>query len=467
MTEINWKELVQDYKKDFLEDLFTLLRIDSVRDDDAATEEYPVGPGPVEALNAFLEIGKRDGFETENFDNWAGHIEYGEGEEILGVLGHVDVVPVGTGWETDPFEPVIKDDRIYARGSSDDKGPTVAAYYALKMIRDLELPVSKRIRVIIGTDEESGWGCMDHYLKVAETPDFGFSPDANFPIINGEKGNVSVQLNFGGKNGTGSRLISFDSGLRPNMVPQDAEAVVEVKDGEATIKAFEAYLETQPVTGKATLDGKTVSFAVVGQASHGASPANGINAATYLADFLNTLDFEKDAKAFLQVIATYLHENSDGKKLAIDHNDELMGELTANFGIFRFEDGADNYVDANMRFPQGTDGDTILAQFKETLKEENVKAEIVGLSKEPHYVPKDDPLVETLLNVYHKQTGLEAHEMIIGGGTYGRLLERGVAFGAMFPDSIDTMHQANEFMAIDDLMRAMAIYAESIYELVK
>ncbi|HZK47778.1 MAG TPA: Sapep family Mn(2+)-dependent dipeptidase, partial [Atopostipes sp.] len=242
---------------------------------------------------------------------------------------------------------------------------------------------------------------------------------------------------------------------------------VEVKDGEATIKAFEAYLETQPVTGKATLDGKTVSFAVVGQASHGASPANGINAATYLADFLNTLDFEKDAKAFLQVIATYLHENSDGKKLAIDHNDELMGELTANFGIFRFEDGADNYVDANMRFPQGTDGDTILAQFKETLKEENVKAEIVGLTKEPHYVPKDDPLVETLLNVYHKQTGLEAHEMIIGGGTYGRLLERGVAFGAMFPDSIDTMHQANEFMAIDDLMRAMAIYAESIYELVK
>ena len=173
MTEINWKELVQDYKKDFLEDLFTLLRIDSVRDDDAATEEYPVGPGPVEALNAFLEIGKRDGFETENFDNWAGHIEYGEGEELLGVLGHVDVVPVGTGWETDPFEPVIKDDRIYARGSSDDKGPTVAAYYALKMIRDLELPVSKRIRVIIGTDEESGWGCMDHYLKVAETPDFG------------------------------------------------------------------------------------------------------------------------------------------------------------------------------------------------------------------------------------------------------------------------------------------------------
>ena len=122
----------------------------------------------------------------------------GGGDELLGVLGHVDVVPAGTGWYTDPFGPVIKDGKLYARGASDDKGPTVAAYYALKMIRDLELPVSKRIRVIIGTDEESGWGCMDHYLNVAETPDFGFSPDAYFPIINGEKGNVSVNLNFKG-----------------------------------------------------------------------------------------------------------------------------------------------------------------------------------------------------------------------------------------------------------------------------
>ena len=467
MTEINWQELVQDYKADFLEDLFTLLKIDSVRDDDAATEEFPVGPGPVEALDAFLEIGKRDGFGTESFDNWAGHIEYGEGKELLGILGHVDVVPVGTGWDTDPFEPVIKNGRVYARGSSDDKGPTMAAYYALKIIRDLKLPVSKRIRVIIGTDEESGWGCMDHYLKVAETPDFGFSPDANFPIINGEKGNVSVQLNFNGENGETTRLVSFDSGLRPNMVPQDAEAVVAVEDAEVLVEAFKAYLEAQPVTGEATVDGHNVTLAVVGQASHGAQPANGINAATYLADFLNGFDFEKDAKAYLNVIATYLHENSDGKKLGINHVDDLMGELTANFGIFKFTEGEENFVNANMRFPQGTDGDNILAQFKEKLKDADVKAEIVGLSKEPHYVPKDDPLVETLLNVYHKQTGLDAHEMIIGGGTYGRLLERGVAFGAMFPDSIDTMHQANEFMAIDDLMRAMAIYAESIYELVK
>ncbi len=467
MTTINWQELVEDYKEDFLEDLFTLLKIDSTRDDDAATEEFPVGPGPVEALDAFLEIGKRDGFETEIFDNWAGHIEFGQGDELLGVLGHVDVVPAGTGWDTDPFEPIIKDGKLYARGSSDDKGPTVAAYYAMKMIRDLDLPVSKRVRVIIGTDEESGWGCMDHYLKVAETPDFGFSPDAYFPIINGEKGNVSVDLKFKGENGTAEKLLSFNSGLRVNMVPQEAEAKVEVTDAKAFVEAFEQYVADQELTGETAADGNEVTVSLTGKAAHGATPEQGKNAGTYLATFLNDFDFGKDAASFLNVAATYLHDSHEGEKLNISHHDELMGHLSSNFGIFNFTANEGGRISANMRYPQGTDAETILSKIQDTLQDEAVEAAFDGEGKVPHYVSKDDPLVQTLLDVYHRQTGLEAHEMVIGGGTYGRLLERGVAFGAMFPDSVDTMHQANEYMEVEDLMRAMAIYAESIYELIK
>lgn len=466
MADINWKEIVKDYKEDFIEDLFTLLKIDSTRDDNAATDEYPVGPGPVKALDAFLDIGKRDGFSTENFDNWAGHIEFGEGEDILGVLGHVDVVPAGTGWDTDPFEPVIKDEKIYARGSSDDKGPTMAAYYAMKIIKDLDLPVSKKIRVIIGTDEESGWGCMDHYLNVAETPDFGFSPDAYFPIINGEKGNTSVQMKFQGNNGEQAKLISFQAGLRANMVPQDAEAMVEVDNPAELTEKFNEFLEDAPVSGEAKAEENEITLTLVGKAAHGSTPEHGVNAATYLATFLNNFSFDKDAKAFLNVAEKYLHENHDGKKLGIDYEDELMGHLSSNFGIFNFKTDEGGEILANMRYPQGTDEETILSQFKETLKDEVVEAVLTSGGKAPHYVPTDDPLVETLLDVYGRQTGLEAHEMVIGGGTYGRLLDRGVAFGAMFPDSVDTMHQANEFMAIDDLMRAMSIYAEAIYELI-
>jgi dipeptidase PepV len=467
MADINWKELVETYKDDFLEDLFTLLKVDSTRDDEAATAEYPVGPGPVEALDTFLEIGERDGFETKNFDNWAGHIEYGEGDELLGVFGHVDVVPAGTGWDTDPFDPVIKDGKIYARGASDDKGPTVAAYYAVKMIKDLDLPVSKRVRVIIGTDEESGWGCMDHYLNTAETPDFGFSPDAYFPIINGEKGNATVNLNFKGENGKDYQLLSFDAGLRSNMVPQDAKAVVKLENAEVVANRFEEFIENEPVTGEASIKGEELEITVVGKSAHGSTPEHGINAATYLATFLNQFAFEKDAKAFLNVAATYLHESDAGEKLEISHEDELMGHLSSNFGLFKYEDSVGGEISANMRYPQGTNEETILAQIKETLADEAVEPVLEEGGKEPHYVPKEDPLVETLLDVYHRQTGLEAQEQVIGGGTYGRLLERGVAYGAMFPDSQDTMHQANEFMAVEDLKRAMSIYAEAIYELIK
>lgn len=464
--DINWMKEVESRQDELLADLKALLRINSVRDDSQATEEYPVGPGPAEALESFLTLGEKDGFTTENFDNLAGHIEYGEGSETLGILAHVDVVPVGTGWETEAFEPVIKDNRLYARGASDDKGPGMAAYYALKIIKELDLPLSKRIRFIIGTDEESDWQCMDHYFGVEEMPDFGFSPDANFPIINGEKGNVSVYFQSGG-NGQGEEmsLLQFQSGLRENMVPQDAEATVEVKDVSVLKEDFENYLDQNPITGEARTEGETVTLKIVGKASHGAQPENGENAGSYLADFLATQPLENDARLFVETIADYLHDDPFGEKTGVKITDEVMGVLTMNVGILEFQEGEGGKISTNFRFPKSTDAVQIKDKIAETVSEdlEVTKSD----SKEPHYVPADDPLVETLLNIYEKQTGLEGHEQVIGGGTYGRLLDRGVAYGAMFPDSVDTMHQANEFIDLDDLFRATAIYTEAIYELTK
>ena len=254
---IDWKKEVELRKEDLLKDLFTLLRIDSVRDDSKATEEAPVGPGPKEALEAFLAIGERDGFTTKQVGNLAGHIEFAPNpdfKETLGVLGHVDVVPVGTGWDTNPFEPQIINDRIYARGSSDDKGPSMAAYYALKIIKELGLPVSRRVRFIIGTDEESGWKCMDRYFKTEEMPDFGFSPDATFPIINGEKGILSLHYDIPGEASEGDyQLLSFDAGLRENMVPQDAHAEIIVPNENEVVDRFFAYVAANPIEGSAQI----------------------------------------------------------------------------------------------------------------------------------------------------------------------------------------------------------------------
>lgn len=463
--QINWKEEVKKYQDDFLEDLKELLRIDSVRNDDEATDEFPVGPGPAKALHKVLEIGKRDGFETKQLENWAGHIEYGDGDEILGVLGHVDVVPGGSGWNTDPFDPVIKDGKLYARGSSDDKGPTMAAYYALKIIKDLDLPVNKKIRVIIGTDEESEWQGLAHYLENEKMPDLGFSPDGNFPIINGEKGNYEIDIETKASNEGDLTLVLFEAGLRSNMVPQDATAKIATEDPEALRDAFDAFISDQPVEGNAEIDSQTVTLNVVGKAAHGSKPQIGVNAATYLAVFLNTLDLGGDAKTFTNLVETYLHDDPYGEKLGVAQEDDVMGNLTSNPGVFRFEDGDKGLITVNMRYAVG-DNDMLTSQVTNTLTGEDIKIH-VKKGKVPHYVPGDDPLVQTLLDVYARQTGFEAHEQVIGGGTYGRLLDRGVAFGALFPDSTDTMHQANEFMTIDDLMNAMAIYAEAIYELVK
>lgn len=466
---IDWKKEVEARREDLMNDLFSLLSIPSVREDEKATAEAPFGPGPKDALLKFLEIGERDGFITKNVDNYAGHLEYGTGDETLGVIGHVDVVPVGPGWDSDPFTPEIREGRIYARGASDDKGPTVAAYYALKIIKELGLPVSKRTRLIVGTDEESGWECMDHYLTVEEKPDFGFSPDAEFPIINGEKGNTTIVVETAGKNEGTLNLLTFDSGMRANMVPETAEAVVEVSgDIDAFASEYQEFLEKNPVTGEVTLAGKVATLILNGQAAHGAMPEKGINAGTYLADFLSDYDFSGPAKDYVTIIADFVHTDTEGVKFGIAHEDDIMGKLSMNAGVFHFDHQKDvNTITLNFRYPKGMTGKEIETTIQEKLVHTTAKAVEQPGGKAPHYVPMTDPLVQTLLATYEDHTGLKGHEQVIGGGTFGRLLERGVAYGAMFPHSIDTMHQKNEFMAVDDLINATIIYADAIYRLIK
>ncbi|MGX7199966.1 dipeptidase PepV [Enterococcus nangangensis] len=463
---IDWQKEVEARKDDLLADLFTLLRIKSERDDSLATADAPVGPGPKEALLKMLEIGERDGFITKNVENIAGHIQYGAGDETLGIFAHMDVVPAGSGWDSDPYEPEIRDGKLYARGSSDDKGPSVACYYALKIIKELNLPLSKRIRFVVGSDEESGWKDMDRYFAVEEKPDFGFSPDAEFPIINGEKGNVTIKVSAPGTNSGAYTLQSFASGLRENMVPESAKAILTVPNPAEVVAAFEKFVASQPVTGEAEVAGNVVTLEVIGKSAHGASPQTGINGGTTLATFLNTLPLAAGAKEFVQVGAL-IHSDFYGEKLGVAITDVKMGALTMNAGLLNFAEGADeNVITLNFRYPVGTDGEKLLAGVAQTLGT-GVKV-FKGLKDtEPHYVPADDPLVATLLAVFEEHTGLTGEEKIIGGGTFGRLLKRGVAYGAQFPGYTDTMHQANEFMPVEDILRSAAIYADAIYRLAK
>ena len=466
---IDFKAEVEKRREALLADLFSLLEINSERDDSKADKEHPFGPGPVQALHKFLEIAERDGYETKNVDNYAGHFTFGEGTEELGIFAHMDVVPAGSGWNTDPYKPEIIDGKLYARGSSDDKGPTMACYYGLKIIKDLGLPVSKRVRFVVGTDEESGWQDMDYYFKHVglPEPDFGFSPDAEFPIINGEKGNITEYLHFGNSNDGSFKLKSFTGGLRENMVPESATAIFTAPVDAAELDAkLQDFAATHKVSASLKENGDALEVTVIGKSAHGSTPEDGINGATYLALFLNQFDFAGDAKAYLEVAAQVLNEDFTGEKLGIAYTDAKMGALSMNAGVFHFDSAkADNTIALNIRYPQGTDPKTIQAGLEKVTGV--VSVSLSEHEHTPHYVPADDELVATLLSVYEKQTGLKGHEQVIGGGTFGRLLKRGVAFGAMFPDYVNTMHQANEFTDVEDLFRAAAIYAEAIYELIK
>ncbi|VDG18496.1 dipeptidase PepV [Lactiplantibacillus mudanjiangensis] len=458
---IDWSTEAAKRQDDYLADLTTMLRVPSFRDDSQATDDAPLGPGPKKALETFLAIAKRDGFKTKNIDNLVGYAEYGEGDETLAVLAHVDTMPAGNGWDTDPFEPTIKDGKLYARGASDDKGPGMAAYYGLKMVKDLGLKLNKKVRFIVGTDEESNWTGMKRYFEVEPAPTLGFSPDAEFPLINGEKGNVSLQVHFGNTDTGDFNLVSFESGLRENMVPREAVAVVSTDNNEQLAADFTAYLDEQPVIGELTVVDAGVRLEVIGKAAHGMEPRNGINAGTYLADFLQRYAFAGDAKNFLGFIAEKLHVDSRVEHLGLAFTDDVMGDLTMNVGLLHFDHQNGGDLTLNFRYPKGIEPATLTKGVKAELPAGATVSQ--GDFMVPHYVDPEDPIVKDLMDVYRRQTGdVDSQPEIVGGGTYGRMMARGVAFGALFPHTEDTMHQANEFQPVADLMAAMSIYGESI-----
>lgn len=475
MTNIDFTVEVEKRQEALMDDLLRLLRVNSERDDSKADQENPFGPGPRQALETFLDIAKRDGYKTRNVDNYAGHFTYGDDlpddAEELAIIGHLDVVPAlaQEGWKTNPYEPVLKDGNIYARGASDDKGPTVACYYGLKILKDLKVPLSKKIRFIVGTDEESGWGDMDYYFDHVglKDPDFAFSPDAEFPIINGEKGNVTETLHFAGKN-TGSVILhSFASGLRENMVPEVATAVIsgDLDNIPADLSVFLKVHDDKKLTCEVKEENGKYTLTMHGKGAHGAMPEKGVNAATYLALFLNQYPFSDGAESFIKCAAVKLLEDHAGEKLGIAYVDELMGNTSMNAGVWYFNENDEGRIALNFRFPKGNTPERMQEILKQLdgVKEVTIGKHVMG----PHYVPGTDPLVSTLLQVYEKHTGKKGYETIIGGGTFGRLLKRGVAYGAMFEGEPDSMHQANEFKSVAALLKSAAIYAEAIYELAK
>ncbi|WP_394137609.1 dipeptidase PepV [Cytobacillus oceanisediminis] len=472
MNVLDWKKEVDKRKDALIEDAQKLLRIKSLLDEENATDNAPLGEGVKEALDFMLELGEKDSFTVKNVGNLAGHLEFGEGKEIVGVLCHIDVVPEGDGWTSDPFGAEIRDGKIFARGAIDDKGPTMAAYYAMKIVKEMELPLSKRVRMIIGTDEESDWRCVEHYFKHEEMPSMGFAPDADFPIIYAEKGISDFDLVQMGKyDGTErevlAEVISFQSGRRYNMVPDFARAslVVHFEQTEV-VQRYIDFLKKSELKGKYYIDNGELILELQGVSAHGMEPDNGKNAGILMASFLASLQIDDKACQYFQFVSRYLCDDSRGRKLGIACSDEITGDLTVNVGKLSYTQEKGGRLGFNVRYPVTNDMAETKDKLQSLIEKEHFRLENFTDSK-PHHVEEDDFLIQTLKKVYEQQTGDKAELLSIGGGTYARSLKSGVAFGPLFPGREDIAHQKDEYMFIEDLLKATAIYAQAIYELAK
>lgn len=469
MANIDWKAEVEKRKEDLITDLQGLLKIKSVLDEQNATKGAPLGIDVKRALDYLLNLGEKDGFIAKNVGNVSGHLEMGAGDGLLGVLCHVDVVPEGDGWSVDPYGGEIKDGRIYARGAIDDKGPTMAAYYAMKIVKELGLPLEKRVRMIIGTDEESEWRCVSHYFEHEEMPDMGFAPDADFPIINAEKGIADFDLVQSAADQESEKgnitLLSFDSGLRYNMVPDHAKAVLDVKkDHTEFMQLFIDFMHTQNLEGHYYVESGFLILEVEGVSAHGMEPDKGKNAGLVLANFLSTVDLDEHAKDFVCAAVRFFFGDSRGRTLGVQYEDEITGELTINVGKLSYNEQDGGRFGLNMRYPVTFNIEEGMEKLAKCTEEAGFIVAQFTNSK-PHHVPEDDELIKTLQKVYEQQTHKEAKLMSIGGGTYARSLKSGVAFGALFPGRPDVAHQKDEYMELEDLWKATEIYAQAIYEL--
>ncbi|KAB2334342.1 dipeptidase PepV [Bacillus mesophilum] len=472
MNVLDWNKEVNNRKESLIKDTQGLLQIKSVLDEENAAKDAPLGQGVKEALDFMLTLGEKDGFTAKNVGNLAGHLEFGEGEEIVGILCHVDVVPEGDGWSSNPFGAEIRDGKIFARGAIDDKGPTMAAYYGMKIVKELDLPLSKRVRMIIGTDEESNWRCVDHYFKHEEMPTLGFAPDADFPIIYAEKGISDfdiVQLKKEHKEAENvqAEVNSFHSGLRYNMVPDFAKASLLIHfEPTEIVQKYSDFLRDGVLEGKYYMDNGMLILELQGVSAHGLEPENGKNAGLLMANFLAGIQLDAESQHFITFTNRYFSGDSRGKKLGIAFEDHITGELTVNVGKLAYTKEEGGRLGLTVRYPVTNEMDQTKEKLDQLLEENRFAIENFSDSK-PHHVAEDDFLIQTLKKVYQLQTGEEPELLSIGGGTYARSLKSGVAFGPLFPGREDIAHQKDEYMYIEDLVKAAAIYAHAIFELAK
>ena len=449
------KTWIRDHFDEEVAALQGLLRIKSV---EALGEDGTrFGRGAQDCLDYVLRLGADMGFRPTNLDGYCGWLDYGEGEELVVVLGHLDVVPEGTGWTHPPYGAEIADGRLYARGAIDDKGPMMAALYALKSLVDSGEGLRRRVRILFGLNEETGCACMEHYVASGqELPALGFTPDGDFPIIHCEKGIFSAHYALDLP--ADGAVRSFAGGTALNMVPATAHAEL---DG-ALYESAAALASAVPYITVARL-GADVCVAAQGRSVHGSTPEKGENAISRLAGFLAQLPLPEAEQTVMAAIARLYPAETDGKSLGVGLCDEVSGKMTVNLGTAAM-DGRTLTLGANLRVPVTFDESGFHPTMTAAMAEAGFREMDSGFTP-PLYVPAETPLIRALQEVYADETGDEPTLLAIGGGTYAKTMPNIVAFGPIFPGEPAVEHEPDEYITLESLRRCTEIYAAAIKKL--
>lgn len=384
--------------------------------------EYPYGKEVCGAKEYVLELAKSFGMRAEDVPGKYAYIEIGEGPRLIGILSHLDVVPAGDGWTQDPFGGEIVDGKIYGRGTTDDKGPTIAVLYAMKALKE-KTTLSARIRLILGQTEENGeWRDIEAYTDAEEIPECGFTPDGDFPAIQNELGAMVFRVRM-----PQSGFLQGEGGTAPNMVPARARVKTEFGTYEAS-----------------------------GKACHGCAPWLGLNGISELMEKVHQAEPEN---RFLRMYADLIGKTIYGEKLGIAAEDE-SGKLTLNAGLFEVRDETATLM-VDIRYPAKKNPDEISGSLVRQFSSYGASCECVYHVR-PLYTPSDSPVLGALLSAYREVTGDDSRPISIGGGTYAKAMPNMVAFGPNFPGHENREHMADEYILVEDFLKLEEIYERAL-----
>ncbi|QTL98383.1 dipeptidase PepV [Iocasia frigidifontis] len=455
---------VDELRGDIVKALQGLLQIRSVKS--SPEEGKPFGKGIDECLNEFLSLADKMGLVNKNIAGHAGYIEIGQGEKMLGILCHLDVVPEGKDWTYPPYGGEIHHEKIYGRGTIDDKGPAVASLYALKAVKDSGITLNKRVRLIVGTDEENSWEGLNYYLKNEEIPDLAFTPDADFPVIFAEKGilNITMQYEIKTETTEKTKIRSITGGNAVNMVPDYCQAVLESNCQAMIQKRINDFNLKDGFSLKLEVADDLLIIKSYGVSAHGSLPEEGINAVANLLVFLGELESINGClDRFINLYKQKIGLETNGKSIGCLMEDAVSGKLTFNVGMIDVDENSCK-LGIDLRYPVTKTKEEVIDCLKSNLKGTGIEL-LEGKNHKPLFVSQNSRLVSTLTEVYNKFSGEKREPLAIGGGTYARALENAVAFGPLFPGQKELAHQKDEYISIKDLVKITKIYATAVEKL--